>query len=48
MGLGPVGARQRGQDLMLNKREFLNVGAFYNKEFNTLSGPQTIVLTRGC
>ena len=28
-----------GQDLMLNKRGFLNVGAFYNKEFNTLSGP---------
>lgn len=28
-----------GQDLMLNKRRFLNVGAFYNKEFNTLSGP---------
>ena len=36
-----LGVQDKGeQDLMLNKREFLNVGAFYNKEFNTLSGPQ--------
>ena len=48
MGLGPESAGQRGQDLKLDKRGFLNVGALiYNREFNTLSEPQKMVLTLG-
>lgn len=35
----PEGAGKRRQDLKLDKREFLSVGALiYNRELNTLSG----------